>query len=274
MVEESTGTQAPRAVRHPRLWRALANGATVANALCGVGAIAYVVLGNKLFALALIFIGIGWDGLDGLFARRSGMPPRLFGRVADSVADAITFALAPAAIIYFDNYPTSLWSPYQTLALGVAVLVGSLAIARLVYFTLKAHMLEHFLGASVPQNAMALVLLVLLVENPGYLGIFPLLFLVAASLLALLMVLPLAYPKMRKFRALRWVTIAMTVLDVFALAIPNFRPSEGSLPYQLAFALALGGFFLLASFYVAGPLLVSAEGKAKPGKPAARDHEG
>lgn len=273
MAGARTGIQRPRTVRHPRFWRALANGATVANGLCGVGAITYVVLGNKLFALALIFIGIGWDGLDGLFARRSGTPPLLFGRVADSVADAITFALAPAALIYFDNYPTSLWSPYQTLALGVAVLVGALAIARLAYFTLKAHILEHFLGASVPQNAMALLLLVLLVENPGYLGIFPLPFLVAATLLALLMVLPLTYPKVRKYRALRWVTITMTVLDVFALAIPNFHPAEGSLPYQAAFVLALGGFLLLASFYLAGPLLVRAEEKTKPRDMAAGDHE-
>lgn len=269
---EGEGKPAGR-VKHPLLWRGLANGSTIANGLCGVGAIAYVVLGNKLFALALIFIGIGWDGLDGLFSRRSGVPPKLFGRVADSVADGITFALAPAALIYFDNYPTSLWSPYQTLALVVALLVAALALTRLVYFTLEAHSLSHFVGASTPQNAMMLVFLVLLIENPGFLGIYPLLFLLLTAGLALLMVAPVPYPKMRKYRSLRLATIAMTVAAVFAIAIPNFQPASDSLPYLFAYAMTLAGFLLLASFYVAGPFLAREEGRSPSTKPGESVHE-
>lgn len=240
-------------MRHPRLWRAYANLATLANGLCGAGAIAYVVLGNKLFALALVFIGIGWDGLDGFFSRRSGLPPNLFGRVADSVADAVTFALAPAAIIFFDNYPRSAWAAYDGASLAVAVLVGGLAIARLVYFTVRAHALPHFLGASTPQNALALALLVLLLQNPAYLTLSPPLFLVLAALLAIVMVLPIPYPKMRGHASLRALVVAMTVTDVFALAIPNFRPDAGTVPYLAAEAMAIVAMALLVTFYGIGP---------------------
>ncbi|NNN16757.1 MAG: hypothetical protein HKL79_00090, partial [Thermoplasmata archaeon] len=75
-------------------WRAAANAATLGNLLLGIGAIAYVVLGNPVFAMLLIALGVAFDGMDGLLARRSLTLGGRFGRIADSVADAVTFGLA------------------------------------------------------------------------------------------------------------------------------------------------------------------------------------
>ena len=65
-------------------YRVGANLATLANGLLGVGAIAYTLAGNKLWAMLLVAIAIGFDGLDGLLSRRSPRPSGRFGLVATS----------------------------------------------------------------------------------------------------------------------------------------------------------------------------------------------
>ena len=92
-------------------WRVAANLATLANALLGVGAILYVLGGNKLWAMLLIACALGFDGLDGMFSRRSPNPAGLFGRVADSIADGITFGLAPAFLIAVHTSNVGTWQP-------------------------------------------------------------------------------------------------------------------------------------------------------------------
>jgi phosphatidylserine synthase len=243
-------------VKHPILWRILADGSTTGNALCGVGAIAYVLLGNKLFALALIFIAIGWDGLDGYAARRSGLPEMLYGRVADSVADTVTFCIAPAVLVAYDNYPTALWSQYQNVAYVAAMIIAGIGIARLLYYTIRAHSYPYFVGVSTPQNALAVVFLVLLLEIPGYIQNSPPFFLLGVLLFAPWMVIPVRYPKVRRKSAVRWLATAMSMFTLFAVAIPNFRPAVDSLPYYIALFLAVGGFILLLALYVLGPLMV------------------
>jgi CDP-diacylglycerol--serine O-phosphatidyltransferase len=250
-------------VKHPLLWRILADGATTGNALCGVGAIVYTLLGNKLFALALIFIAIGWDGLDGFAARRSGLGEKLYGRVADSVADTVTFCIAPAVVIAYDNYPISTWSPYQDIAYAAAIVIAVIGVSRLLYYTIRAHSYPYFLGVSTPQNAMAVIFLVLILEIPGYFQNSPPLFLLGVLLFAPWMVLPVRYPKVRRTSVVRYLATAMSVFTIFAVAIPNFRPDTGTLPYSIAFFFAVGGFILLLALYVLGPLMVWNEAESE-----------
>lgn len=236
-----------------------ANLATLANALLGVGAILYTLAGNKLWAMLLIGCGVGFDGLDGILSRRAGGPPSVTGRVLDSVADAITFGLAPGFLIAVHTEHASLWASWSTAAILVGVLVAGLALARLVYFTWRAWQRPHFVGASTPQNALAVVLLVLFFDEPAFGGTNPLVVLTAAGLLALLMVSPIPYPKLRRGMPLRWVMIATAGALGVSLVPLEFRPAISSPFYLLGEVAAIVAAVGLAIYYVLGPAAVRSE---------------
>jgi archaetidylserine synthase len=230
-----------------------ANLATLANALLGLGAILYTLAGNKLWAMLLIGCGIGFDGLDGILSRRAGGPPSSTGRVLDSVADAITFGVAPGALLAVHTEHASLWAPWSSYALIVGGLVVALAVGRLVYFTWRGWQHPHFVGASTPQNALAVVVLVLFFDWPAFLGTNPPALLLIAALLALLMVLPVRYPKLRRGVPLRWTMIGTAVALAVCLVPLQFRPAMATPLYLLAEAAAVAAAVGLAGYYVLGP---------------------
>ncbi|MGI0132154.1 MAG: CDP-alcohol phosphatidyltransferase family protein [Thermoplasmata archaeon] len=238
--------------------RVYANLATLANALVGVGAIGYAWAGNPLWAVLLIVSGLGFDGLDGYLARRGNLPPSLFGRVADSVADAITFGAAPAVLIGYHSANVAGWSalaPWTTL---VAAAIAGLAVVRLTYFTLTAFHEPFFIGAPTPQTALAIGTGLLLFDVPGVLGVDPGAALGIAAVAALLMVAPIRFPKIRRGALLR-LPMTVTAVALVAAVLPfQFRPARGSLPYDLAAGLTLVSAAGLIVYYLVGPFSVRA----------------
>ena len=237
-------------------WRLYANLATLANAVLGVGAIVYVLAGNKLWAMLLIGCAVGFDGLDGLLSRRSSVAPRAFGRVADSVADAVTFGVAPAFLIAVHTADLDLWRPWETLAVAVAALFLAASVARLTYFTLRAFDRPHFLGVPTPQSALAVCVSVLFHDTPALVGVAPLGLLVGASVIAVMMVVPMRYPKIRRGHPLRWPMAATAVAAAFALVPLQFRPPPGSALETLALVASFALLVGVASYYVVGPFTV------------------
>jgi phosphatidylserine synthase len=232
-----------------------ANLATLANALLGVGAVLYTLAGNKLWAMLLIGCGIGFDGLDGMLSRRAGGPPSTLGRVLDSVADAITFGIAPGFLIAVHTEHASQWAPWGTASLLAGAVVSALALARLFYFTWRGWQHPYFVGASTPQNALAVVVLVLFFDAPGFFGTHPVFVLAAAPLLAVLMVLPIPYPKLRRGAPLRWTMVGTAAALGICLVPLQFRPPMGTYLYilgEITAVFAAGG---LAVYYVLGPLV-------------------
>ena len=241
-----------------------ANLATLANALLGIGAILYTLAGNKLWAMLLIGCGIGFDGLDGILSRRAGGPPSPSGRILDSVADAITFGLAPGVLIAVHTEHASLWAPWSRSALVVGVLIAALALARLAYFTWRGWQHPHFVGASTPQNALAVMVLVLFFDEPAFLGTNPVALLIASALLAFLMVAPVPYPKLRRGVPLRWATVGTAVALGICLVPLQFRPPMETPLYLLAEAAAIAAAVGLAGYYLLGPFVTGVTG-SEPG---------
>jgi phosphatidylserine synthase len=238
-------------------WRVYANLATLANGLLGVGAVLYVLAGNKLWAMLLIVSAIGFDGLDGMFSRRSTAPPSSFGRIADSVADGMTFGVAPAFLLAVHTSNTSTWQPYAGLAVVIAGAYLAAALARLTYFTARAYRRTDFLGIPTPQSALALVVALLFHDTPAFQGVQPIGVLVGAVVLAALMVAPIPYPKIKRGAPLRIPMAITAVAAAVCLTVLQFRPATGSLLYELA--LAAGYVFLIgvAVYYVLGPFTVT-----------------
>ncbi|MFZ1023478.1 MAG: CDP-alcohol phosphatidyltransferase family protein [Thermoplasmata archaeon] len=238
-------------------WRVAANLATLANACVGVGAIVYTVAGNRLWGLLLIVCGVAFDGMDGLLSRRSTSGSGGFGRVADSIADAITFGLAPATIVLVHTNDTPLWSHFTVEAWVVASLYFALAVARLSYFTVRGYHRPDFLGAPTPQSALAVVIVVLALDYPGFLGTTPLLFFGLIAVIAILMVVPIPFPKIRRGSPLRTASIVTGIALVVALVPLQFRPPVGSFVYELAgVATAIAGAGTVL-YYAWGPHTVA-----------------
>lgn len=239
-----------------RLW---ANIATLMNGVCGVWALYSVLAGNALWAGLMIVCGLGFDGLDGFLSRRAGGGSGLFGRVADSVADAVTFGVAPAALLIVHTGDTGQWAPYATLADGVGGLLLVLAIARLAYFTAYAFHRRDFIGVPTPQTALAVVVLVIWGDVPAYAGVQPLPVLLLGIAAAVMMVVPLPYPKIRRGSTLR-LPMTVTALALIAAELPmQFRPSPSSAWGAIALASTAVASIGLLAYYVAGPFTVGPE---------------
>ncbi len=243
-------------------WRVGANLATLANGLLGVAAILYTLAGNPIWAMLLIAIAIGFDGLDGLLSRRSRMPARRFGRVVDSVADAVTYGIAPAVLIA--DHTGAAWAPFGDLAVGLAAAYAAAAIARLVYFTARGFERPYFLGVPTPQAALAVIVALLFHSDPAFQSVQPIGVLVGVAAISVLMVAPIPYPKIRAGATLRWPMAATGVAAAFALVPLQFRPAAGSPLYDIAYASALAMLVGVASYYVLGPFTVRRGGADGP----------
>ena len=247
-------------------WRVFANLATLANALVGVGAVLYVLAGNKLWAMFLIAAGIGFDGMDGLFSRRSPSPSGAFGRVADSIADAITFGLAPALLLVVHREDASVWAPWSLVALVVGGAYFALAVGRLIYYTGWGFERAHFLGVPTPQSALAVSVLVLFFDVPAFASPQPVVVLLVAPLVAALMAVPIPFPKIRRGSPLRPWSTATAIGLALALLILQFRPASGSGLYDLALAAAGVGTVGVLAYYLGGPLTADRRRSATGGQ--------
>jgi phosphatidylserine synthase len=246
-----------------------ANLATLANGLVGVGAIVYVLAGNPLWAMLLIVSGIGFDGLDGWLSRKSGLGPNTFGRVADSVSDAVTFGLAPAALLVVHTTGAGAWSGWSLPADAVGVGFAALAIGRLVYFTLRGYRNPDFLGSPTPQAALALLVLLLFLDVPAFAGVDPAAALLGAAAIAVAMVVPVPFPKIKRGAPLRPAMTATAVAVVVAVLLVQFRPAMGSAFSDLAELASAVAAIGIALYYLVGPFTVpTAARETAPGGPS------
>lgn len=140
---------------------------TMANGGCGVLAVFHAMRfnadGSSLalwIAAALVPLAIVFDVLDGRVARwRHKQSP--MGRELDSLADVISFGVAPASIAYAVGLDTAL----DQLVLVYFVLCG---LSRLARYNVTAESLSdaagkvsHFEGTPIPTSILPLTLLLL-----------------------------------------------------------------------------------------------------------------
>jgi phosphatidylserine synthase len=237
-------------------WRVSANLATLGNGLLGVGAVLYILAGNKVWAMLLIVLAIGLDGLDGMLSRRSPLPPARGGRIADSIADGVTFGIAPAFLVAVHTTAVAAWQPYATVAVIVAGTYLAAAIARLTYFTVAAYERPHFLGVPSPQSALAIIVVILFHDTPAFQSVAPVGVLVGTLIVATMMVVPVPYPKIRRGSPLRWPMLVTAAAAGLTLIPLNFYPAVGSRLYLLADVAAFVLLVGVALYYLAGPFAV------------------
>jgi CDP-diacylglycerol---serine O-phosphatidyltransferase len=140
----------------------LPNAFTIASIFCGSYAILHTVLHSSPEALyhsaiAVFFAGF-FDMFDGRVARLTKTQSE-FGTEFDSLADAISFGVAPAVIVYR-------WALWTTGAIGMLAVIAFIACGaiRLARFNVMArgHSMssDFFMGLPIPIAASMLVALV------------------------------------------------------------------------------------------------------------------
>ena len=126
---------------------------TMGNIICGFIAIVSAFEGEITTACWLIILAAFLDGLDGKVARFSGSTSR-FGVELDSLADMISFGVAPAVIMYILKlHDMGKWGWVISI---VYIMASAFRLAR---YNLLARTDEkkNFLGLPVPGAALALV---------------------------------------------------------------------------------------------------------------------
>jgi len=143
----------------------LADWFTLGNALCGTGAIfsaiTFVQTGLSIhlhFAAALILAALVFDVLDGRVARWRQQASSL-GRELDSLADVISFGVAPAMLAY----ACGMQGFFDRIVLAYFVACG---VSRLARFNVTAVAMaddsgkvSHFEGTPIPTSVVLVLML-------------------------------------------------------------------------------------------------------------------
>lgn len=136
--------------------RNIPNTITCCNLISGCIATLSAFMGEIHMALLWIIIGAIFDFFDGMSARLLHVSSPT-GKELDSLADDITFGLAPAAIVFYEmgimEYPAFL-APVQPYMPFVAFLIAAFSALRLAKFNLDERQAMGFIGLPTPANAL------------------------------------------------------------------------------------------------------------------------
>jgi len=153
----------------------LADWFTLGNAFCGTGAIFAAmrflqdgVVNDLLIGMALIPLAFIFDALDGRVARWRKSASTL-GRELDSLADVISFGVAPAALAY----ACGLQGGWDWIVLSYFVVCG---VSRLARYNVTAEALsgeddkvKYFEGTPIP-TSLVLVIVLAIAASQGAIG--------------------------------------------------------------------------------------------------------
>ncbi len=159
--------ESPNKPRHFSMFRDfhLADWFTLGNAFCGTGAVfaamRFLQEGNMrdlMVGMALIPLAFVLDALDGRIARWRNVSSVL-GRELDSLADVISFGVAPAALAY----ACGLQGGWDWIVLSYFVCCG---VSRLARYNVTAESLsgaegkvKYFEGTPIPSSLLLVVIL-------------------------------------------------------------------------------------------------------------------
>ncbi|MFH1177059.1 MAG: CDP-diacylglycerol--serine O-phosphatidyltransferase [Acidobacteriota bacterium] len=212
---------------------------TVGNMFCGFAAVLHALNGRLELAGWLILLAGVLDGLDGRIARLTHSSSD-FGKEYDSLADVVSFGVAPAVLVY-------LWGLRDTGRWGWAVaflflVAGSVRLAR---FNVHAHEGDRrfFTGLPIPGGAGAVTLMVLVHPQQLVEPLHSVVVWIFVFLVSVLMVSTVPYRSYKDFNLRqRWPATAFFLIALIVAVIAVSPPP----------ALAI----IAAGYLLSGPLVM------------------
>ncbi|HXF91757.1 MAG TPA: CDP-diacylglycerol--serine O-phosphatidyltransferase [Nitrospiraceae bacterium] len=207
-----------RVGRRRRAVNLIPNLFTTGNLCCGVFAILAVFNANYLAAAIAILVAMVFDVLDGKSARLTNSTSQ-FGLEYDSLADVVSFGVAPGLLIY--SWALSGQGMFGAAVMFAYVALGAVRLARF-NSTVASTDSKYFTGLAIPAAAGVVASLVIFDHHIVRMGaeVKPLLILIITLTLAFLMVSTIKYRSFkdlkfrggRHFNYLVWVILGLMLV--------------------------------------------------------------
>lgn len=199
----------------------LPNLVTAGGIFAGFYAIIASTDGNFSRAAWFILLAGIFDGLDGKVARLTGTTSK-FGVELDSLADVISFGVAPGVLLY--NWALQPFGKLGWLAAFLYVICGALRLAR---FNVQVSTVEskRFVGLPIPAAAAIVATCVLLFYELGGTGTIKMVSMVVlVFLLAFLMVSNIKYFSLKDPDLFKRQPFIMLVVAIMLLIVIVAKP--------------------------------------------------
>ncbi|MBT5856019.1 hypothetical protein HOH87_05220 [bacterium] len=223
------------------------------NLICGASAVGYAAYGHYHTAALLVILGVMFDAVDGSLARRLDAFSS-FGASLDSLADFVSFGVAPAVVIYRLISTSSIpFATYAAIGMGLVYYIS--VHYRLRRFSDSGGHVSYFDGLPSPVGA---ALVIVAAISPSLSTIYVFLGVVMGS--CLLMISRLQYEhldiakKERFFRFFRIPGLIFTGLTILKLLEIPFT--------QKVYAFEI--LFVLTCIYVISPLFLRPQADDTP----------
>lgn len=211
-----------------RVLRSIPNMFTLGNLYCGFLSIGFAASGSYKNAAILILIGMMLDSMDGRLARMLNADSSL-GKELDSLADIVTFGVAPSFLLYYTYfYQFGLWG---IIVAGLFPLFGAYRLARFNVTPSKTS-LNYFVGVPITAAGGILAILTLFGEYiPNIVTT------VVFTALAFLMVSRIKIPSFKEIPLPKYGTIVTLFLGALLYVI--YRGTYQEFPYLIYIAVPL-----------------------------------
>ncbi len=171
---------------------------TTANLLCGFFSIVYSTKQEFIIASWFIVASTLADALDGVVARLTNTSSK-FGVELDSLADLVSFGVAPALLVY--QIQLFFLETWGVLISSLLLIGGALRLARF-NTQLVGFDKEYFAGLPIPSSAITVASFIILYSQNGIIpSPYHQLTIPLVIILSLLMVSRIKYDTLPKFNA-------------------------------------------------------------------------
>ena len=155
--------------------RFIPNLLTLLNLICGALSIHFFYHGFFMQGFWLVMIALLFDFSDGFAARLLNARSDI-GRELDSLADVISFGLAPGvAMFHLVSLGQEVYHhPLPSFVPFVAFLIPAFSALRLARFNIDRRQTSYFIGLPTPANALLIVSLFPLITRDHLSPLFPL----------------------------------------------------------------------------------------------------
>jgi len=211
---------------------------TTGNLFCGFWAIISVFQEKFYYAAVAILLASVFDILDGKVARLSGATSK-FGVQYDSLADLVSFGVAPALLAF--SWALRPYGKFGWLAAFLFVVCGALRLARFNVMSASGDT-KYFKGLPIPAAATMIALTILLYLRLIETGwVKDIVLLIMIYVLAFLMVSNIRYVSFKEFDLARRKPFSLFIFIVLSMVVIVMEP-----------VIVLFGFILTYTF--SGPV--------------------
>ena len=188
--------------------------------------------GNFILASWLILLALVFDGLDGRIARMTNTTSQ-FGVEFDSLADIISFGIAPSMLLYF--FIGNEFGRFGILVSALYVIFGAIRLARFNISTAKTDP-NVFIGLPIPTAAIFVSMWILLFHKYT-LQDYAIVLLFLTLGIAVLMVSNFRYPSFKKVNLDKPMVFKTMIMLMLTASLLYLFSAEG-------FAIVILGYTL------------------------------